>query len=246
METRRVMEQTTGWQVRVHRRLTLTAAMVLLTWLGTAGGETADANPSRSSTIGGSFLNNGYEQIADKNGVRVFKHKHDGNIRLGGVGTFQHDPKTVQQVLLDYRMQRGKIERLTESRVLKRGPNSLLVYQRLNLPVISDRDFVLRVTWGEKGASRWIRFQAVRDAGPPKRSGVVRVSFHEGSWWLIPTQDGQSTRVRFQVSIDMSGWLPKWLARSQSGKEVGALFHSVQGLLEQTTARSMLCTSNCP
>jgi hypothetical protein len=107
----------------------------------------------------------------------------------------------------------------------------MLVYQRLDLPVISDRDFVLKVTWGKEGGKRWVRYRTVRGVGPAPRDGVVRVKHHQGSWQLTPTRRGEATLVRFQVSIDLGGWLPKSLARSGSGDEVPELFHVLRDMV---------------
>ena len=178
----------------------------------------------------------GYEWISKQRGVDVFKHRSKKIIKLGAEGRIAAPPASLLSVLLDYEGQRGRIERLTESRVLARGAGWLLVYQRLNLPVISDRDFVLRVTWGVKGRDPWIRYSAVDDVGPKPRAGVVRVTRHEGGWQLRRTADG-GTQVRFQTAIDLGGWLPMWLARSGAGKELPALFSSVRAMARSKAAQ---------
>jgi Polyketide cyclase / dehydrase and lipid transport len=186
----------------------------------------------------------GFEQIAHRKGVKVFKHKYDNNIRLGADATINAPVAEVLKAVMNYEGQVGKIARLSESRVLRRGKGWLTVYQRLNLPVISDRDFTLKVRWGKRGDTTWVSYKALR-RGPPERSGVVRVSYHEGSWQLRPIRGGQATRARFQVSIDMSGWLPSWLARSGSGKEVPELFTAIRKMVSTQSLRSAKCTTNC-
>ena len=148
------------------------------------------------------------------------------------------------QALLDYRGQVGKIARLSESKVLSRSGNSLLVYQRLNLPVISDRDFNLKVSWWRDGDTTWVAYRAIKRGLPP-RDGVVRVSHHLGSWQLRPINNGRQTLVRFQVSIDLAGWLPRWMARSGSGKEVPELFVAIGDMIRRSTYRSERCSSKC-
>jgi hypothetical protein len=186
----------------------------------------------------------GFEQIANRKGVRVFKHRYDENIRLGAEATINAPVKDVFNAVMDYEGQIGTIDRLTESRVLRRGKGWLLVYQRLNLPVISDRDFTLKVRWGRQGKVTWVQWHATR-GGPAERGGVVRVSHHDGSWQLVPVRDGRATRVRFQVTIDMSGWLPRWLARSGSGKEVPELIVAIRKLVFKPDYRSSRCTTKC-
>lgn len=184
------------------------------------------------------FTQRGFERIAHRRGTSVYKHRTSEIIKLGAEGRFGYRPEQVMRVILDYRRQLGTIDRLSEARVLKRGRNWLLVYQRLNLPVIDDRDFILRVTWGKKpNGTHWIKYRTARRGGPAPRKGVVRVTDHHGSWLIRPSRDGRASFVRFQVSIDMAGMLPRWLAKSGAGKEVPNLFLSFNTLLLQQYLR---------
>jgi hypothetical protein len=174
-----------------------------------------------------------FEQIAREKGVTVYQHKDSDIIRLGAEARLPASPEVVQEVLLDYAAQKGRIGRVTESRVLSRSDEKrqIFVYQHLNLPVISDRDFTLQVDWGKDGVVRFIDYRAVKKKGPKQRKGIVRVSLHEGSWQLKPLSGGRSTFVRFMVMIDMAGWLPKWLARSGSGDEVPKMFMQIRKMV---------------
>jgi hypothetical protein len=172
----------------------------------------------------------GFERIASKDGVAVYQHRTATIIRLGADAVVDATPEHVEHVLLDYRGQVGKIGRLSESRILDCARGRLHVYQRLNLPIISDRDFNLAVKWGQLGDVRWISYSAV-PSGTPARKGIVRLSHHEGSWQLKPVNGGRSTQVRFMVSVDMGGLLPRWLARSNSAKEMPVLFQQVKRML---------------
>jgi hypothetical protein len=180
----------------------------------------------------------GFEEIARRNGVVVYKHRDSDIIRLGAEGDLPASPEEVQRALLDYRQQVGIIKRLSESRVLNRGNDWLNVYQRLNLPVIDDRDFTLGVRWGKQREIIWITYQVVKRGGPSPRRGIVRVSRHEGSWQLQPIAGGKATHARFMVMVDMGGILPKWLARSGSGKEVPELFTAIRTILKNNPPRS--------
>jgi len=187
----------------------------------------------------------GFEEIAHKKGVTVYKHQESSIIRLGAEARFNATPREVRRVLLDYDRQVGTVDRLSEARVLSRGDHSLLVYQRLNLPVISDRDFNLKVSWWEQGGVTYVVYKAVPRAGRPPRDGVVRVRHHYGSWQLKAVSGGQQTLARFQVEIDLAGWLPKWMARSSSGKEMPELFGSIDELIRKSRYRSESCTAKC-
>ena len=90
------------------------------------------------------------------------------------------------KALLSFERQQRVIRRLSQSWILERGPDSLVVYQHLNLPVVSDRDYVLSVRWGGDRGVHWVTFHAITQQGPAPRDGIVRVTDHEGSWQLKP------------------------------------------------------------
>jgi hypothetical protein len=189
----------------------------------------------------------GFEVIAREQGVTVYQNKGAKNIRVAAEGIVNAPPQRVAQVLLDYEHQKGVIKRVSESNILERKPRFMIVYQHLNLPIISDRDYTLFVTWGTSGGLRWIVYHAITEKGPPEKDGVVRVAEHEGSWQLKPLgANGEITQVRFQMSIDLAGWLPRWLARSKAGDEVPDLFASIRTLvLNEVKAQKgkLSCTS---
>ncbi len=211
------------------------APWVALALLGVSPGALAAPTPPGSAAaavpMGVPFDRVGYEEIAWQNGIRVFKHRASRVIRLGADGSFPARPEQVLATLLAYDQQVEVIDRLSEARVLYRKKQSLQVYQRLNLPVIDDRDFVLQVNWGRSGDVSIVRYHALQGARPEPRRGVVRVLHHVGTWQLRWDPVEQRTQARFQVSIDMAGDLPWWLAKAGAGKELPALFGAIHWLI---------------
>jgi hypothetical protein len=133
----------------------------------------------------------------------------------------------VQRALLDYDQQVGKIGRVSETNVVERGDHYLYVYQRLNLPVISDRDFTARVEHGIEPSRHWVAYWAVTDRGPAPRAGIVRVSRHRGVWELVPVREGKSTLLRYEMRIDLGGSVPLWMVKPGAGDEIPELFGSI-------------------
>jgi hypothetical protein len=182
--------------------------------------------------LGEALRSHGYRAVTRRHGVVAYRRTGSDVIRMAAEGMFQAPPAVVQRALLSYPRHPGVLERLAESRILRRGDGWLLVYQRLDLPLISDRDFTLRVSWWRKGGSRWISFRVARGDGPPRRKGVVRMSLHQGSWQLSPECNGRCTRARFMVSSDLAGWLPRWLTRSRASDDLPNLFQGIRKLLK--------------
>lgn len=188
---------------------------------------TAGAGPAAAherTPLDQSLESQGFELFKEARGVRVYKHRTSKIIRVAAEGVLPAPPADVREVVTDYRAQEGKLDRVSESRVLRRGPEWLAVYQHLNLPVISDRDFTLVVRWGHQSGYQWVTFDSAPWLGPPPRTGIVRVSDHSGSWQLKPVEEGRSTFVRFQTRIDFAGSVPRWLLRPGAAKELPNLF----------------------
>ena len=187
------------------------------------------------------LVRQGFERIAYERGVTAYKHPGSKIIRIAAEGRVGATPQQVIAALIDYPRQVGVMDRLSKSRVLDRRACSLHVYQRLNLPVIDDRDFTLKVRWGTDRGVRWVRYRAVSNRGPAPQRGVVRVSTHQGSWQVKPLEGGSASWVRFQARIDLSGWLPRWMAKSGAGKELPELFTSVRKLVKRDDERRIAC-----
>jgi hypothetical protein len=192
----------------------------------------APAVAAELTPLGTSLESQGFVVIGQAHGVKQLRHRTAKIVRIAAEGVIPAPIADVREMLVDYRRQAGKVDRVRGSRVLRQGKDWLLVYQRLKLPVISDRDFTLRVTWGGAPELQWIVFDADGREGPPPVKGVVRVTEHSGSWQLKAIDGGRATWARFQTRIDLGGSLPQWLARSGAGKELPTLFADICRLIE--------------
>jgi hypothetical protein len=208
---------------RSWRRLSMVAAVLLVAAAGVARAESPRAG-AELTPLDRTLESQGFELINQKHGIKVYKHRTSRIIRIAGEGVMPAPIGDVREVITDYRGQAGKVDRVSESRVLREGANWLLVYQRLNLPIISDRDYTLMVRWGEDHGVQWVTFDSASWLAPPPRDGIVRVTDHHGSWQLRSVEGGRATFVRFQTRIDLGGSLPRWMARAGAGKEVPNVF----------------------
>src|SRR5262245_45829934 len=94
-------------------------------------------------------LTTGYSRLLEDRGVTVYR-RDDKAIALAAEGEIAASPDIVKKILLDYSNHAKWNKHLRECRVLEHKGNSLLVYERLDLPMLDDRDYTLRVTWGEE------------------------------------------------------------------------------------------------
>jgi hypothetical protein len=174
----------------------------------------------------------GYHQVASEHGVTVYKNDGMGGIALAAEGDLPGSPDRVRRVLTDYPNHPRWNKHLKESRVLKKGDNWMLVYERLALPMVSDRDYTLRVRWGEQGGNEWLDFHADNAAGPAPQSGAVRVATHEGLWELTPIDGGARTHARYFFHLDLGGSIPGWMGKGRAGKDVPHLFDQIRDQLK--------------
>src|SRR6185369_872155 len=119
----------------------------------------------------GMTLTHDYHQVAQEHGVTVYKNDHAKGIALAAEGDFPASPDRVIKVLTDYQNHPRWNKHLKECRVLSKGNDWLVVYERLDLPMIDDRDYTLKVQWGQRDGKEWLEFRTDNAAGPAPRGG---------------------------------------------------------------------------
>ncbi len=188
-------------------------------------------SPSGAPAAASALASEGFEPLGERRGVKVHRRQPESGIELAVEGILAGPPERVLRVLTDYAGHTRWQKRLEEQRILARGDSFLDVYERLDLPVLSDRDFAVRVTWGAEGALRWMRFVAATSGGPPPVDGVVRVTAHSGSWRLEPTSGGAKTFAVYRFHLDLAGSFPAWLGSGRATDELPDLFDNIDAEL---------------
>lgn len=169
----------------------------------------------------------GFFLSTEEDGVRVYRREERSGVELAAEGNFKAPPAQVARVLIDFESFQSWQKHLAENRILARGPNFLDVYQRLDLPLLDDRDFSLHVTWGNEGALFWTRFVLVKDLGPAPKEGVVRALAHDGAWRFEPIDGGQATHAVYRLYVDMDASIPSWMSKGQATSELLEVFEII-------------------
>jgi hypothetical protein len=139
----------------------------------------------------------------------------------------------VQAALKDHDHFRFWMPYVTESRVLEAQPDGARVtYTRLDFPIISDRDFVLRVVDTEVPGANGIPVAYLQKWTPandalPVRSGVVRLLHNEGSWNFTPRGEGRVHYV-YRFIVEPGGSIPGFLAGVGQKDAVLDTVHAVE------------------
>jgi hypothetical protein len=189
-----------------------------------------------------SLVEPGFTPIGGHDGVAVYLRKDASAIDLAAVGEFAAPPAAVQAALLDYGAATSVIKHLRESKIVARQPNTLYVYQHLKLPVISDRDYTLKVSF-DASAARGFSFAVDNAAGPPPRKGMVRLSMLEGRWELTPLDGGRATRAVYHVKLDFAGAVPRWMVRGGAARDIPDIYVAFRRAINQRISNNSISVS---
>ncbi|MEO6951714.1 MAG: START domain-containing protein [Polyangia bacterium] len=165
--------------------------------------------------------------VTDAHGVKVQMRTDVKDIQVVADGSFSASPDKVIAAMTDYEHARDWQKQLSESKVLRRDAHSVDVYQRIKMPIIADRDYVLHVTWGDDDKGAWMKFKAVDGVpGTPECKKCVRMPIHEGSWRLDKGANG--TQAHYEVHMDLGGSLPESMARKNVAKSIPDFFEGLR------------------
>lgn len=172
-----------------------------------------------------------YSRLRDGTALKEFK----------GVGLIEATPATVFAVLDDSEAYPSFMPYTAECRILKREKDAVLAYQRLQIPLVSDRDYTLRsknAKWlGPAGAIYRIRWEPANDEGPAEKAGVLRVNVCEGGWLLEP--EGDATRATYSIFTDSGGALPTFVANNGSRIAIRKVFDAIRKQAKQPKYTAM-------
>ncbi len=179
--------------------------------------------PGRAPAPASALASEGFTLLGEEKGVRVYRRERQSGVEFAAETSLPAPPDQVRRALLDYSSHQRWQKHLKENKILAHDADSLVVYQRLALPVIDDRDFTLQVTWGAEGPILWMRFAVANERGPKPVPGVVRVTAHEGGWRLEP-EGGKNTHAVYRFYFDVAGSVPSWLGKGQAKDDIVDFF----------------------
>ena len=154
-----------------------------------------------------------------------------GHYESKAVGEIAASTAVVHAVLDDVDSYPRFMPYTVECRLLKREGDSVLTYQRISAPLVSDRDYTLRVRTTSKkvesGTSYLSRWETENALGPAERSGIVRVKLCEGGWLLEPLGPN-ATRATYSVYTDSGGVIPAFIKNTGSQMGIRKLFAAIR------------------
>lgn len=172
-----------------------------------------------------------WKLISNKDGVALSRRQRTRSYESRAIGEIAASTDLVHAVLDDVESYTTFMPYTAECRVLKRSDDSVLTYQRISAPLVSDRDYTILVHYSSKkvgdGRSYLSQWDTDNAAGPPEKHGVVRVNLCEGTWLLEPTGPN-STRVTYTIYTDSGGMIPSFIKNTGSQIGIRKLFAAIR------------------
>lgn len=215
-----------GSFARSLRRLTTTAICVAFAAQALMSAEPASAIAAEGE---------GWVLVSRSEKLTVFKRpRKDSNIQeVKAVGLIEATPIVIKRVLDDTAEYPKFMPYVIESRIISRDGDSIIGYQRVSPPLISDRDYTMRIrsetrrnaTGGTCYCKRW---EPANHLGPAEKSGVARVKINEGYWLLEPVNEARHTQATYSLYSDSGGSLPAAVVNAANRTAIPKIFDGVR------------------
>ncbi|HEY2799667.1 MAG TPA: SRPBCC family protein [Chthoniobacterales bacterium] len=172
-------------------------------------------------------------EVANTDGVDIYSRTRAGSPlkEFRSVGEIDAPSNAVFAILNDPQAYPSFMPYCAECRVLQRTKSGAVIYHRLDLPWVSDRDYTLRSTHskvpGPNGPIYLIRWQPANDLGPAPKPGVERVEVCEGSWLLDPTST-RTTRATYLIYSGTGGAIPAFIANRERQIAIRKVFDALR------------------
>lgn len=158
-----------------------------------------------------------WKKLSDEDGVLVEGRPRAGtDLREIRVRTHTRlPPEALFAVIWDVARQHEFVPNVKVLRVLRASDEEAVIYERVKIPVIQDRDYVLKLTRRIDPHSRVHEVFAIgaSELGPRPDKGVVRMTRLESHFVLRPAADG-GTDLSYESFGDPVGKVPRWIIRA--------------------------------
>ena len=108
--------------------------------------------------------------------------------------------------------------------------NSKYLYTLIDLPVVGQRDYVVRVWVLEARANGTGEFRQKWEAVPsylPERESIRRIKVNNGSWHITAINENSCHAV-YRFSVDPGGWVPAFAINLANQQGVAPTFTTLQ------------------
>lgn len=176
----------------------------------------------------------GWTEIARSEGV-VVEQRDDPKLPHGEIrvrGHTPHPPKAIYETLWTHPEYPEFMPNLLSLKVIKDTGDTRWVYQRISVPIVSNRDYTLKIhrVADEANQLYQVFFDTDNAAGPAESADYVRVKSIKGSWTAEPGDNGGAD-LTYRVASDPGVALPSFVIenaqKNATAKAVRAMLNRV-------------------
>ncbi len=176
-----------------------------------------------------------WETVQDSPIVVKVRNRATGGVKeIWAEGDIKGEVIDIQEVLTDTSRFTKYMPYMTQARELppRDADGAIYLYLRLDMPVLSPRDFIHKVYVDKDARQPWTKgvyashWHAMPSKLPPKQ-GVVRLVISEGSWRVTPLPNGKAHLV-YKFSADPGGNIPSIFSNMSNVKGPADTFAAVE------------------
>jgi hypothetical protein len=161
-----------------------------------------------------------WEETSDRDGIKLSRWNVPNSPvpAFRGDGIIDSPGVRVSSVLLQTDRRHEWVPFVEEAKVLRRNSKTDWVeYWHLSLPVVSDRDLVVRIKLDFNPDTKTVKalYYSVDDELAPK-TDHVRARALGGYYILSPIDGGKRTQFTYEGHVDLGGSVPKWMTLNTS------------------------------
>ncbi len=164
-----------------------------------------------------------WQRVTVKDGVTVDRRTVNGSklYETRAMSWAPLSPKQIFDVLCDRQRYPEFLSYLKKQEVISEVGDDAIVYDQIRVPLVSDRDYVIRVHKSVDEATQLysLVFESADALGPPEAKGHVRARNIRGGWWLKPGARG-GVDITYSLYSDPGGSIPNWIVNLVQKKEV--------------------------
>ncbi len=176
----------------------------------------------------------GWQLAKDDGTIQIFKREKKGRPvnEVTGKMEIPLPPWVLRNVINDVGNYKDFMPYTLKSKVLKTEGKTAYSYQFLELPFISNRDYVLSTTnstsVGSDGQRTFtMEWDVANELAPPLPDDTVRVDINRGHWIFSPQNKGKSTLVSYYLYTYPGGNVPIWLANRGNTTIIPKMFNII-------------------
>lgn len=176
----------------------------------------------------------GWKEAGKSDGIAIFNRQRPGSdiAEVKAIGVIDAPPWIVKNVIDDVGRYKEFMPYTKASDILKKEPAAVVSYQRIDAPLVDNRDYTIRIRDESRRLAdgrvvyknHWVPAEGI---GPKPIEGVVRVNINEGYWLLEDEDGGKRTRATYYVYTDPGGSLPSFIVNAANTNAIPDLFKAV-------------------